>query len=621
MSGFAGIVSVDGAAPDAKLIERMAESLAFRGPDATQVWTCPGAGFCFTLLRTGPSPQAETQPCSLDGRVWLLGDVRLDGRADLLRKLEQHGEEVSVDATNEELILRAWRQWAEKSFESLIGDFAFAIWDAEASQLWCARDLMGARPFFYAHAGGKFVFSNTLEAVRFTPDVSARLDLHFVGDFLLQSWCPDAERTAFLGIRRLPAGHALKFSNGELSVSRYATLPIEDPLFLKRREEYVEEFRNLLEQATRDRLPAGPAGIFMSGGLDSTSVAAMAKKVRAGGNSRDSLRAYTIDYTPLFDDEEGALATKVAQHLGIPIDILSAASCPPFRGWEEPFFSTPEPCADPFFSLHVEDYRQVAQRARVVLTGDGGDDIMTGRAWPYLVYLFKRGRVDTIAAAFGGYALRHGRLPPLRAGIRTHFQRWMGRKEEELGYPEWLEPGFERDLQLHARWRELQQPAKAVHPLHPDGYAALTGAFWPNVFESEDAGWTGMPVEARAPLLDQRLLRFLLRVPPVPWCTNKELLRRAMHGLLPEEIRVRKKTPLQADPLQLHAEKSSWKAVLPNGACDRLENFVNFRMLSATSRPALGLSLWADLRPIALDYWLKSVENRQRIKYSPNEGN
>jgi asparagine synthase (glutamine-hydrolysing) len=503
----------------------------------------------------------------------------------------------------------------------LVGDFAFAIWDAEASQLWCVRDLMGARPFFYAHSAGQFVFSNTLEVVRIAPHVSAKLDLHFIGDFLLQSWCPDAERTVFLDIRRVPAGHALKYSKGELSVRRFATLPIEEPLFLERREDYVEEFRGHLEQAVRDRLPAGPAACFMSGGLDSTSVAAIACKVQTARGSRDSLCAYTVDYTPLFQDEEGAYATMVAQHIGIPIDILAGASTRPFSGWEEALLSTPEPCAEPFFALHVEHYRQVAERARVVLSGDGGDDVMTGRAWPYLVYLLKRGRVDTMAAAFGGYALRHGKLPPLRAGIRTRLRRWMGRKEEELGYPGWLEPAFERDLHLRARWLELQQPAKAMHPLHPEGYAALTGAFWPSVFESEDAGWTGLPVEARAPLLDQRLLRFLLRVPPVPWCMNKELLRTAMHGLLPEEVRVRKKTPLQGDPLLLHAEKNGWTAVLSDRACERLSNFVNCKMLSATSRPALGLSLWADLRPIALDYWLKSVENRQRIKYSPNEGN
>ena len=620
MSGFAGIVQADGGTPDAKLIERMAERLAFRGPDATQIWKRPGAGFCFTLLRTGPSPQSESQPLSLDGRIWLLGDVRLDDREELVRKLEQLDEKISVDVTNEELILRAWQLWGEKSLEVLTGDFALAIWDAEVKQLWCARSLMGAMPFFYAHAGGQLVFSNTLDIVRISPEVSAKLDPNFIGDFLLQSWCPDPERTAFLDIRRLPAGHALKYSNHELSVRRYANLPIEDPVFLKRHEDYAEEFRNLLEQAVRDRLPGEVAGIFMSGGLDSTSVAAVAKKVRAAGNPGGSLRAYTVDYNPLFEDEEGAFATKVAQHLGIPIDILAGASASPFGGWEEASLSTPEPCAEPFFALHVEHYRQVAQRARVVLTGDGGDDILTGRAWSYLVYLLRRGRILATAGVFVGYVHSHGRFPPLRAGIRTHLRRWMGRKEE-LGYPEWLAPRFERDLDLRNRWRELQQPAKTVHPLHPEGYAALTGAFWPSVYESEDAGWTGVAVAARAPLLDQRLLRFLLRVPTVPWCINKELLRTAMHGLLLEEVRVRKKTPLRGDPLLLHAEENGWNAALSNGACDRLSNFVNCNMLSATSRPALGLSLWADLRPIALDYWLKSVENKQRIQYSRNEGN
>jgi asparagine synthase (glutamine-hydrolysing) len=621
MSGFAGIVRADGGNPEAKLLERMAESLAFRGPDAKQMWMRPGAGFCFTLLRTGPSPQADSQPFSLDGRNWLLGDVRLDGREELQRKLEQDGGKSSANATDEELILRAWRQWAEKSLDALIGDFSFALWDADAKQLWCVRDLMGARPFFYAHTGRQIVFSNTLDAVRAVPDVSAKLDTRFIGDFLLQAWCPDAERTVFQDIRRLPAGRVLRYSNGELTVRRCASLPIEEPLLLKRREDYVEEFRSCFEQAVSDRLPRGPAGVFMSGGLDSTSVAAMGTKVQVGRGIRDSLRAYTVDYTPLFEDEEGAFATKVAQHLGIPIDIMAGASTRPFGGWEESSLRTPEPCAEPFFALHVEHYRQVAQRATVVLSGDGGDDILTGRAWPYLVYLLKRAHVATLAGAFGGYVLRHGSLPPLRAGIRTRMRRWMGLADKTLGYPPWLEPSFERELNLHARWRELQQPDEAVHPLHPAGYASVTSAYWPSVFETEDAGWTGMPVETRAPFFDQRLLRFLLRVPPVPWCMNKELLRNAMHGLLPEGVRVRKKTPLRGDPLLLHAEKNGWKADLSDGACERLSKFVNCKMLSATSRPALGLSLWADLRPIALDQWLKSVENSGRIKYSPNGGN
>jgi asparagine synthase (glutamine-hydrolysing) len=621
MSGFAGIVRPDGGPPDATLIARMAELLAFRGPDATHVWMRPGAGFCFTLLRTGPSPQAAEQPYSLDGRVWLLGDVRLDGRQELRRSLEQHDEKASVDATNEELILRAWRKWAGKSFEILIGDFAFVLWDADARELWCVRDLLGVKPFFYACTEGQFVFSNTLDVVRLAPQVSAKLDPHFIGDFLLQSWCPEPERTAFLDVRRLPSGHALHYSNDQTLVRRYATLPIEEPLVLKRRDDYIEEFRGHFEPAVRDRVPQGPAGIFMSGGLDSTSVAAMATKVQAGAGQPASLRAYTVDYTPLFEDEEGAFASRAAQHLGMPIDILYGATCRPFDGREEPSFPTPEPFAEPFFSLHIEHYRQVSARARVVLSGDGGDDILTGRAWPYLLYLVRRFRLGTIARSLGGYVLRHGRLPPLRAGVRTRLRQWMGRKEEAIGYPDWLAPPFERELHLRERWRELQAPSAGTHPLHAAGYSSVTSAYWPRVLETEDAGWTGVPVEMRAPLLDQRLLRFLLRVPPVPWCMNKELLREAMDGLLPEEVRVREKTPLRGDPLVLYAGKNGWKPVLPDGACERLHMFVNCKMLSATSHPARGLSLWADLRPIALDRWLKGVENDQRFQYIRNGGN
>src|SRR6266481_6936045 len=135
MSGFAGIVCTGGTTPDPRLLERMAERLAFRGPDATQIWSRAGAGFCFTLLRTGPAPQSSEQPCTLDGRVWLLGDVRLDGREDLRRQLEQAGESLPSDVTDEELVLWAWRQCGEQSFPALLGDFAFALWDAEARRL------------------------------------------------------------------------------------------------------------------------------------------------------------------------------------------------------------------------------------------------------------------------------------------------------------------------------------------------------------------------------------------------------------------------------------------------------------------------------------------------------
>jgi asparagine synthase (glutamine-hydrolysing) len=221
----------------------------------------------------------------------------------------------------------------------------------------------------------------------------------------------------------------------------------------------------------------------------------------------------------------------------------------------------------------------------------------------------------------GGYILRHGSIPPLHSGIRARLRRWMGRADATQSYPRWLEPSFERELHLRERWLELQQPPRFEHPLHPSGYASLTSAYWPSIFEHEDAAWSGVAVETRAPFLDLRLLRFLLRVPPVPWCMNKELLRESMSELLPDEIRLRPKVPLRGDPLLVHAEENGWRPALADGACQSLSMFINCNMLAATSSPAPGLSLWADLRPIALNNWLKSVENNKRIQYSRNGGN
>jgi asparagine synthase (glutamine-hydrolysing) len=613
MSGFAGFVSAGGDAPDPHLLERMAARLAFRGPDAAQIWSRAGAGFCFTLLRTGPAPQASEQPCTLDGRVWLLGDVRLDGREDLRRELEQRDESIPATATDEELVLRAWRQWGEPGLAKLLGDYSFALWDETARRLWCVRDLIGTRPFFYTQSADRFYFSNTLEVLRLAPGISSELDPQFIGDFLLQESCGDVARTVYRDIHRLPPGHALVYSDAGLSVRCCTDFSIEEPLWLKRPEEYVERFQELLEKAVRDRLPRGPCGIFMSGGLDSTSIAAVARKIAKQDGVGGPLRAYTVDCRPLFNDEEGYLASLVAEHLGIDIEILSGASCLPYEGWEDSLLRTPEPYHDPFLLLSRRQYRQVQGHARVVLSGFGGDDILTGQAWPYLIYLLGQRGFGTIVKTFGAYILKHGRIPPLRGGFRTRLRKWIGRKNAVTEFPPWLEPDFVEQNNLRGRWLELQNTSGPVHPLHPIAFAGLFSGFWSGAFEGEDAGWTGVPVELRAPLLDQRLLRFLLRVPPVPWCMEKALLREAMRGTLPEEVRTRPKTPLLGDPIKHFIENKRWSPMpLPEPAAE-LRRFVDWERLGTTLASAAGSTLRVGLRPISLRYWLKGVVNDEGI--------
>ncbi len=605
MSGFAGVVCAGESVPDPLLLERMAARLGFRGPDATHIWSRAGVGFCFTLLRTGPAPQSSEQPCTLDGRVWLLGDVRLDGREDLRRHLERRDDPIPPEVTDEELILRAWRQWGKDGLGKLSGDLSFALWDGIERRLWCVRDLLGVRPFFYAQSAESLYFSNTLEVLRQVPGVSSNLDPQFIGDFLLREWCQDGARTVYRDIRRLPAGHTLVYSPGELCVRCYTDFPIEEPLSLKRPEEYVEQFRELLEKAVRDRLPRGPCGIFMSGGLDSTSVAAVASKIAKKNGTGGPLRAYTIDCRPLFNDEEGVLASLVAENLRMDIEILSGARCVPYECWEDSLRGTPEPYHDPFLLLSQRQYRRVQGHARVVLSGYGGDDVLTGQAWPYLTFLLRQRDFGTIVKTFGRYILKHGRIPPLRGGFRTRLRRWMGRRNPLTEFPPWLEPNFVEQHNLSSRWRELQESPKTGHPLHPLAFASLSGKFWSSIFESEDAGWTGVAVDLRAPLLDRRLLRFLLRVPPVPWCMKKELLREAMRGLLPDAVRARPKTPFLGDLIKHSIESQKWKPVpLPEPTGD-LRQFVDWERLGTTLATAAGSTLWVGLRPVSLCYWLK----------------
>ena len=612
MSGFAGVISLDGAPPDARLLERMTQVLAFRGPDGSHITTKPGAGFCFTFLRTGPAPQCPSQPCSLDGNVWLLGDVRLDGRDDLRRKLEQHGDELQGDVTDEELVLRAWRRWREDCLPDLIGDYSFVLWDAEVRHLWCVRDLMGARPFFYAQISSQFYFSNTLNTIRCAPDVANALDDHFIGDFLLQGACADAGRTAFRHISRLPAGHLLRYSKEDLRIERFTSVQMEEPLWLNRCEEYTEQFYDLIKEAVLDRLPNGPTAILLSGGLDSTGIASMAMRC-AKENARSlSLRAYTFDCQPLFDDKEGVLATRVASHLGIPIQICYHAESLPFAGFEDSAI-TPEPSAEPYLDLQREQHRRIALHARVVFTGYGGDGVLTGQAWPYLTYLLRARRWSRTAKDFGGYFFKHGRVPPLRAGIRSALRHWIRRPDPMADYPKWLAPQFERDLFLRDRWVELQQCHQKLHPFFPDAYETLRSGYWARILECEEPAWHGTYVQSRSPLLDVRIQRFLLRVPPVPMCMDKELLRRTLDGMLPDEIRLRPKTPLAGDPVAQQLKNGVWKP-RPGAPAQSIQRFVEWPTLADRLQTTPISYQSPELRTISLQYWLKGIEKRQRIQ-------
>src|SRR5215813_6765641 len=186
MSGFAGIVRFESGeaevAEDAQRVEKMATAIAYRGPDGQKIWSQHGAHLCFSFLKTGPAPQSQTQPCSLDGHVLLQGDIRLDGREALFRKFAQRGEQVESTITNEDLLLHVYQVLGEDATAELDGDYSCALLDSKKKRLVAFRDATGSKAFFYCVAKDVLSFSNTLKALQFAPGFTGQLDENFLGD-------------------------------------------------------------------------------------------------------------------------------------------------------------------------------------------------------------------------------------------------------------------------------------------------------------------------------------------------------------------------------------------------------------------------------------------------------
>jgi len=615
VSGYFGVVRFDGKPVERKLLEQIAEQLAFRGRDGVSIWSKQTCGGCFTRMDTHSAPQSLEQPVIFNQRYFLWGDIRIDAAAELRAQLADAGSARDTTETSEELLLRAWNHWSEQALQHVIGDFSFALWDAREQCLTCARDFIGPRPLYYSQAGSALYFGNTLNVFRSVPEISLELDEQFIADFLLEGMALDPERSIYRNIRRLPSGHLLKFSKNGLVVQRFLKLPVEDPLVFACDRDCCEDYLGLLRQAVSDRLPQGAVSLCLSGGLDSSSVAAIATDIAGANLQQHRVKAFTLGWAPFVQDPEPPFASLTAQHLGIPHQVLNEPELMLFAGAGSPEWQSPEPDQEYFFARAKKQSQHIAAHSNVALGGDGGDVILTGQSWPYLVYLWQRRDWKNLIHQFGGYLWTNRRFPPLRAGLRGRIGELLKATDKFAGYPRWLNAAFESRLKLRQRWEKLSgATTPPEHPLHPQAYESLHSGYWASVLETEDAGWTGVPLELRAPLLDLRLLRFLLRLPPVPWCVNKALTRRAMANKLPDAVVQRPKTPLVDDPLSHCELPAGWAADVSLDHRGRLEMFVNWDKWCETLSGPKGSLSWLSLRPVSLLYWLKAVENRMGIK-------
>jgi asparagine synthase (glutamine-hydrolysing) len=639
MSGIVGIVNLDGAPVDSSLLECLTDFLTFRGPDARRIWLEGQVGFGHTALWTTFDAARERQPCSLDGQVWITADARVDARADLIEQLAQHcgtgslpphvrvppagsyGQERLlipqprekdhharrrdlVGATDVELILHAYDVWAEDCVEHLLGDFAFAIWDGRTHRLFCARDHMGVKPFYYAQIGNCAIFSNTLDCIRQHPSVSNKLNDLAIADFLLFGSSQEPSSTTFADIHRLPSAHTATWSQAGPNIRRYWMLPIDEPLQLPRTEDYTERFRRLLRVAVEDRIRTERIGILMSGGLDSPGMAVAACDILRDHPGDFSVEAFTAVYDQLIPDQERYYAGLVAKHLGIPIHYwVSDGDTSTPMGAQVPAI-TPEPAADPFASaLNFEFHKQAASHGRVFLSGEGPDNALRCDWRAHLAHLAKEARWHRLLPDFCFHVIGHPRVP-----FVGRARNWLQGYRRPT-FPDWLSADFTSRLQLRERWKELQSSPLALHLARPKGYRAMSISDWQEFFEAGDRVSSYTASELRHPYLDLRMVRFLLGVPAIPWCCNKYLSRRALRGELPKGVLCRPKAPLAKDPTYEQARRSG----MPQ--CPIIEALLEY--LDPQRIPAsVGENIEdfrASMRSIGLGHWLRTCHTEHEV--------
>jgi asparagine synthase (glutamine-hydrolysing) len=600
MSGVLAVFNRDGTPVDRGRFDLLTTELVFRGSGGRSTRLAANVGLAHSRLDLSPGCLRGEQPHTIDGTAWIVADVRLDARADLIAALRRAGrEECRADAPDADLILRAYHAWGEQCLERLAGDFVFAIWNGLTEQLFVARDQLGVKPLYYAESTAFVVVSNTLDCVRRHHAVSNELNDSAIADFLTYGFNHDPGTTSFRDVRRMPAAHAATWSSDHCRTRRYWSMPIDQPVHFKRAEDYTARFVEVMSDAVRDRLGAPRIGILMSGGLDSPTLAAVARRV-LGANAGGELMAMTSVYDRLIPDAERQYASAVADHLRIPIrfdvrdDEISIAQ------WDQVTIHSPEPVeSPPALAASRRFFEEAALDARVFFYGEGPDNALRYEWRPYMAHMLSRGQVARLMRAVAHDFLLQPRLP---------FWSWMARSRrravEEPLPPVWLRPELAERCGLRNRSSagERVPSAQAGHPIKPAAYRSFEDVRWQTLFESCDLSGAWCGAEIRHPFLDLRVLRYMLSLPSMPWCRNKAIIRHTMRDELPATVLQRRKSPLGAVPDYERVKRSGLPRLDPTPA---LLNYVNPDKIPSV--PASAPELRSLMRPFGLNYWLRGL--------------
>ena len=434
----------------AAILNRDRSPVDLEGDAALQVQTVGRSGHvAFAWSKVGPFPAEgeKSGVASLSDRYWIVGRIRLDARHALQAKLAtQIG---GGDVSDAMLCLHAYAAWGARFVDFLAGDFSFVLWDDERGCMVCARDQLGVRSLFQASLGQSWFVSDSLDWIAVQPGIGRDLDECWIADFLTTGFCVDFERTVYREVHRLAPAHVLTISGSDVAMRRYWRLEIVEPVYYRDRRLYGERFRELLSSAIADRLPSGRVGIAMSGGLDSTALAALSVSATS-----DPSRVFAecFHFETLMPDDEKHFSALVARQLGIDLRQRAIDAFTYDPQWRTRSIVLPEPSLT-ILNAH-NDRRfsiEMAADASVWLYGEGPDNALTLERDAYFSWLAERRDWRRLATALFQYAGVKG-VGGWAKTLRRHTSRQTsGTFSSDV--PAWVDRGLADRVDLAGRIR------------------------------------------------------------------------------------------------------------------------------------------------------------------------
>ncbi len=540
------------------ILARMNRRILHRGPDDEGFFLEENVGLAMRRLsiidvKTGHQPIANE---SRD--IWIVFNGEIYNHAELRPKLEAKGHQYRT-RSDTETIIHLYEEYGRDCVKHLRGMFAFAIWDRRKRVLFSARDRLGIKPFYYRWDGKAFLFGSEIKAILAYPDVTPEFNRGALAEYLAFGYLTGPD-TMFSGIRKLMPGHTLEITErGEMRVDRYwdLNLTIAGQESVRPREYYLRTYRELLEDAVESHLMSDvPLGMFLSGGLDSSAVAALATKIR-----RDRIQTFAVGYGEE-EFSELPFARQVAKHINSDHHEVRLSREEFFAALPKLIYHEDEPIVWPSSVSLYYVARLARERVTVVLTGEGSDETLAGYtryAWTLL-----NSRMDRlyrgITPAFVRTAVRNSiRGTRLSAALHRKLEHTFLMRDG-ASWPSFYFDNFYSAFSQPELASLLTEgaidSAGTAYGASIDVWERSSGdlmhrllytdlnSYLVELLMKQDQMSMAASIESRVPFLDHPLVEFTAQIPAqyqIRGLAGKFILKDAVTDLLPHDIVYRKK--------------------------------------------------------------------------------